>query len=493
MTQRFATEHKKLLDFIQWSVHEYRVVSAYSVGGSKYSSLCQINQKMLEIFLQDLQGYTSLCQDLDQNLGKSSESFQILIQEIRNFSIEFSELINNEVNTVESLAKDFATEHCIDLNSFVWIEDETCANEVGLLRFSNKQRLSAESFNYNGVCSKSTCGEFFHFSSIYQYSAQVLARCKQLARVLIIFQLACEKHWSVVEDIVKVLLASGRNEVVYSKIEKKMTDLGNFQEKMRKSYIKVQKFGHSLGKQINLVPKETCLRMKTIEIKKFLGERLRNLLYYLKNWLEKLETLTLAEVDSRQGRRKLSVNEYQPASASYLATPLFYKYFNMRLNIDKRQEKDVFVKNTEKILKKLTNKSEKAENITIISNFLLANQDTGKNIIITADKKKKLKESARKNFSIKYSYTLKNLNLCEKNKFEGYKNVLSRAKSTKRITTSEKSDNRAASTQRVLEEKIPNRLALCNQVSSSRFNCKFPRSRLVHTINNKKVLTMSLH
>ena len=166
MTQRFATAQNKLLDFILWSIHEYRILSAHFIEGSKYSNLCQINQKMLEIFLQDLKSYTTLCNDLDQNLAKSSESFQILIQELRNFSISFSELINNEVNTVESLAKCFAAEHNIDINSFVWIEDETCSNEVGLLRFSNKQRLSMESFNYNGVCSKSTCGEFFHFSSI---------------------------------------------------------------------------------------------------------------------------------------------------------------------------------------------------------------------------------------------------------------------------------------------------------------------------------------
>ena len=448
---------------------------------------------MLEIILQDLKSYTTLCNDLDQNLAKSSESFQILIQELRNFSISFSELINNEVNTVESLAKCFAAEHNIDINSFVWIEDETCSNEVGLLRFSNKQRLSRESFNYNGVCSKSTCGEFFHFSSIYEYFAQVLARSKQLSRVLLIFQLACEKHWSLVEDITKALLASGRNELVYSKIEKRMTDLENFQEKMKKSYFKVQKFGHTLGKQLNNVPKETCLQIKIIEIKKFLAERLKILLYYLKNWLDKLETLTLAEVDSRQVRRKVSVNDFQPASASFITTPLFYKYFNIRLNIDKNQEKDVFIKNTEKILKKLSNKSEKAENLGIILNFFLLNQDTGKNIILIADKKKKLKETARKNFSIKYSYTLKNLKPDEKSKFEGYRNVLSRAKSTKRILNSEKSYNRSASTQRILEEKIPNQLASRNQVNSSRFNLNFPRTSLVHTINNKKVLTMSLH
>lgn len=493
MSQSFVNELKKLLNFVQWSIQEYRKLGINSIDGSECSSLCHSNQKILESHLEVLQSNLTLSADLDQHYTKASEAFELFIAEVRKYCISFSELTNKEIDTVENLAKDFAVEHNIDLDLFVWTEDETCVNDTNLLRFSNKQVLSTEAFNYNGLCSKSTCGEFFHFSSIFEYFAQVLARCKQLAKVFIIFQLACEQHWGMVVEIVKVLLSNSRSEAAYNKIEKKMIELVKFQEKMKRSYSKVNRFEIALAKQLNLIPKHTCLQIKTGEIKSFFGEKLKNTLNLMKYWLEKLEILIQPQIDSRLNKRKVSINDYQPSSASFISTPLFYKYFNIRQIADKVLQKETFIENTEKILKFFSNHPEKKENLNLILSYVQQKHETGSSLTKLLENKINKKRNEKKNFSLKYTYTLKSLKPDKKSKFHGYTNILNKVQSSGRILVSEKHKFRSASTNRVQEDRIPNKLITRNKDLSSRFGPKFHRSSLIQTINNKRVLTMCLH
>lgn len=501
-----------IIRFVSNLRQDYLRLAEYLTEKEEFSRLAQISSSFIQGYQKNLESYQQLAEEIDLNYARCKTAVDWVITEIRTFCLELSVFIEKEVEIIEGFAVTGSKKFNKDIEDFTWIEDESSKTEKSILRFTCKNKLETEAFDWDSECSLSNCDDFLHFFKVFSLYAGILARCKQILRVVNILGISIEKNFAIVDKIIKILAESHRNDEVLNKIEDKIQILEKFDKKFRKAFNKINEFSKNSLIGIESCLSISCFKINLLNIRVFLGERLKNVLNSCKIWMEKLGLFNKSE---NQSPRKLSIDSQPPSS--FHTKPIFH-YFHIKTNCDLKLPKDKLIQYTKSLINAVALKpSPKSNEFKEMLNnsiyFFDIYHDTGIDFVKSVELKANSKVRMLKEFRSKYFVTVKEI-IPKRDKFKYYQKAINRASSTQRINKISESaltnSDHKSSLSKITEknfslirsksneksiksnEKLTNRLNNYTQNLTSRLSGRFLCPSHIRKIKDKDVYLISL-